>query len=54
LGQIINMRKLRDELLNREISDRIRGISVVIRRWRKEYKKYRAQNSLEKVEGIYL
>jgi len=38
--------KLRDELLNREISDTLLEARVVIEHWRREYNKYRPHSSL--------
>ena len=41
------MAKLRNELLKREISDRINEASVVLGFWRREYNQYWLHNSLE-------
>ena len=41
-------RKLRDELLNREIFDTLLEVSVLIERWWREYKRYQPRSSLGK------
>ncbi len=41
-------RKLRDELLNREIFDTLLEASVLIERWWREYNRYRTRSSLDK------
>jgi hypothetical protein len=35
------MKRLRNELLNKEIFDKLKGVNVVIERWQKENKQQR-------------